>query len=201
MATMVRPAVPLAAPVAARLRQAAAREFAALGFENASLNRIVANAGIAKSSLYHHIGGKQALLEDLLAALAGAVEEALQQLDPAPLTAATFWDAGAAALEDVMRVGRQHPELLEIAPLMHGPHGAEALLELRVSAIGRVGGYLEQGQQLGVVRGDLPPDLLAEVAVATLLAIDAWALATDPQNSEATARIALIMLRTSLEAA
>lgn len=195
---MPRPAAPLDPVLAARLRQAAAREFAALGFEHASLNRIVASAGISKSSLYHYIGGKQALLDDLLAALTGAVEEALRELDPAPLTADTFWDAATAALGDIARVGEQHPELHAIGPFVHGPDGADTLLGLRAAGVARVRDYLERGQQLGAVRSDLPADLLAEIALATLLAIDAWALAG---SSDTTARTALTMLRTSLEAA
>ncbi len=179
---------------------AAAREFAALGFDGASLNRIVASAGIAKSSLYHHIGGKQALLDDLLEALSGAVEDALRRLDSATLSTATFWAAAAAAIDDLTQVGEQHPELLEFASLVHGPDGVEALARLRAGALARVRDYLERGQHLGVVRSDLPAGLLAEIAVATLVAVDAWVL-TDPAGSEAAARIALTMLHTSLEAA
>ena len=196
---MSRPHRPLDPAVAARVRLAAAREFSALGFKHASLNRIVTNAQISKSSLYHHIGSKQALLNDLLSSLTTVVDEALQLLDPERLTATTFWPVAEAGLADIVRAGEEHPELGVVASLVYQPDGDVALRQLRTLGVGRVRAYLERGQQLGMIRRDQPAALLAEIAIATLLAIDAWALTATGDATPGAALSALTALRTALE--
>lgn len=52
-----------------RLVQAALAEFAEVGFEQASLNRILEAAGMSKGQFYHHFDGKQSLYLALIAQL------------------------------------------------------------------------------------------------------------------------------------
>jgi AcrR family transcriptional regulator len=56
----------------APLLQSALRQFAQVGFDGASLQRIAADAGLSKSSVLYHFGSKEALLD---AALRPAVED------------------------------------------------------------------------------------------------------------------------------
>jgi AcrR family transcriptional regulator len=56
----------------APLLESALRQFAAVGFEGASLQRIAADAGMSKSSVLYHFASKEALLD---AALRPAVED------------------------------------------------------------------------------------------------------------------------------
>jgi AcrR family transcriptional regulator len=56
----------------APLLQSALRQFAAVGFEGASLQRIATDAGLSKSSVLYHFASKEALLD---AALRPAVED------------------------------------------------------------------------------------------------------------------------------
>ena len=56
----------------APLLQSALRQFAAVGFEGASLQRIASDAGLSKSSVLYHFASKEALLD---AALRPAVDE------------------------------------------------------------------------------------------------------------------------------
>lgn len=193
---MSRPRVPLAPETLARLRVAAAEEFGSLGFDRASLNRVVESAGLAKSSLYHHVGGKQALFDDLVAFLHEIVDD-LTLPDPASLTADGYWDAAQHAAADLERIGVERPETRAVASALSGPHSAAALRTLRdrVSVYAR--DFLTRGQELGVVRRDIPADLLADMAVAALLAIDAWALARTDAGDDS--RSALRMLRRMME--
>jgi AcrR family transcriptional regulator len=56
----------------APLLQSALRQFAAVGFDGASLQRIAADAGLSKSSVLYHFASKEALLD---AALRPAVDD------------------------------------------------------------------------------------------------------------------------------
>jgi AcrR family transcriptional regulator len=56
----------------APLLQSALRQFAAVGFEGASLQRIASDAGLSKSSVLYHFASKEALLD---AALRPAVKD------------------------------------------------------------------------------------------------------------------------------
>lgn len=176
---MARPSAPLGSEHRRRLYLAAVDEFATLGFERASLNRIVEASGIAKSSFYHHVGSKQALFDDLLVFLAELAGQ-ISRPDPASLTAANFWDAALDALKSFEQVESAHPELRDLAALVYTPNGAGALQRVRIALIDAVGVYLARGQELGVVRADLPAGLLAEVATSVLTSFDAWALTHDP---------------------
>ena len=75
----------------APLLESALRQFAAMGFEGASLQRIAGDAGLSKSSVLYHFASKEALLEaalrpavddlhGLLGELAGLVDDAARQL-------------------------------------------------------------------------------------------------------------------------
>jgi AcrR family transcriptional regulator len=74
-----------------RLFAVAAQEFAAWGFEQASLNRILEAAQMGKSSAYYYFEDKA----DLFGAVIEHARECLHldelTIDPATLTAETFW--------------------------------------------------------------------------------------------------------------
>lgn len=185
------------ADAAARLRTAAAEEFGAHGFERASLNRIVEASGLSKSSVYHHVGGKRVLYDDLVTFVVDLVDM-IPPDDAAALTRDDFWTAADAALAALDELEAAHPEIRAVASLLYGPHGATALAPLRARLADRVSAFLERGQELGVVRSDIPSGLLAEVTVAALTSIDAWALAHDGDPRSAASQ-ALGMLRHALE--
>lgn len=66
------------------LKQAALVEFAAHGYEGASLQEIASKAGYTKANLLYHFGSKQGLFEQAVLEALGAFEElvdSLQHLD------------------------------------------------------------------------------------------------------------------------
>jgi len=69
----------------APLLESALRQFAAVGFDGASLQRIAAEAGLSKSSVLYHFASKEALLDAALRPavedLAGVVEEMVAVTD------------------------------------------------------------------------------------------------------------------------
>lgn len=88
---MARTPKPLDPQREARLLRAAAEAFLADGFEHASLNRIIKNAGIAKSSSYHYFGGKRALYDHLLKTFRTHLNSRLISMDLDSLTRENFW--------------------------------------------------------------------------------------------------------------
>ncbi len=60
-----------------RILNAALGEFAAKGFEDASTNRIVQEAGISKGALFHYFGNKKKLFDYLMVFSASQVKEQL----------------------------------------------------------------------------------------------------------------------------
>ncbi|MDO5093331.1 MAG: TetR family transcriptional regulator [Propionibacteriaceae bacterium] len=173
---MARPAAPIQPQALARLHLAAAQEFGALGLEHASLNRILAASGMAKSSFYHRYQGKRALYDELIARVHGVVERALSQLDSDVTSAEEFWGSACRAVAELEQAATDHPELATAAALLYRADAAAELSGLRRDLADKLRRRLAQGQQLGAVRTDLPLSLLTDLTVAMMLALDAWTL-------------------------
>ncbi|MCB0910212.1 MAG: TetR/AcrR family transcriptional regulator [Propionibacteriaceae bacterium] len=187
---MPRIAQPLDAGRRQQLHAVAAEEFLTHGYERASLNRIIDRAGIAKSSFYYYFEDKRALHADLVAHLERTVREALHLPRIERLTADGFWSAAEGLVADLARVLERTPELATVARVLYGagPEGASPeLARLMADARGWVARALTRGQELGVVRRDLPPELLARLAMAVFVELDRWALENfeDPRTGRA----------------
>ncbi len=202
---MPRVAQPLDAGRRQRLHAVAAEEFVAHGYERASLNRIIERAGIAKSSFYHYFEDKRALYADLVARLERTVREGLRDPGIDRLTADEFWPAVEELVRGLAGVLDEAPELATVARVLYGAGPTEASPELA--------GLLEDartwaergirhGQDLAVVRRDLPPDLLARLVLAVFVELDRWALEHfDDPLTPATADTTLRMLFATLRGA
>jgi AcrR family transcriptional regulator len=142
---------------------AALDEFAAYGFYDASLNRVIEAAGISKGSMYYYFDDKEDLFahvvrvefERLFAAL-GAVA-----LPPEPGPDA-FWSAVQAYYLDAMAAMAARPQL---AALVRGwlaasdnPALQRAQHDMEQEILPGVERVLAMGQAAGAVRDDLPPD-------------------------------------------
>lgn len=184
---------------------AAATEFASHGYQAASVNRIVAAAGISKGSLYYYFDDKADLF-------ATAVQQATANWltdagVPAPddLSAGTFWNA----LRDLMR---RSLDLLDsdrwYAPLVRAlPRFRREPDAIRLAAdIGRdeFRVLLARGQDLGVVRRDTPLPLLLHAAMAVDEAGERWLLdhwdALSPDERIAFADVVIDLIRDMLHA-
>lgn len=114
----VKPAEPggLSPDKRRRVLDAAIREFADRGFENASTNKIVKEAGISKGLLFHYFGSKKALY---LKALDNCIERSLDYFkknwhegSPDPITRFFEW----SALK--VRMYREYPVIYQLGVLM-----------------------------------------------------------------------------------
>ncbi len=200
---MARPHQPLDETRAARLLLAAADEFVAHGFDQASLNRIIATAGMAKSSFYHYFADKRALYDHLLARLGSHFEAQRARLDRDGLTRDTFWPELDASLRGLGAAAAHEPVQRALSRLFHahGDHD-DGFGALRRQLHEGLRAVLRRGQELGAVRADLPIELVAELAAGWLFALDRWAAdqPVDPEGDAAAvaADRALLVLMDAL---
>jgi AcrR family transcriptional regulator len=166
------------------IRQAAVDEFAARGFHDASLNRIIEAAGISKGSMYYHFDGKEDLyayvaraeLEQLFARVGPA--PALQQADPE-----VFW---AALTDYYLRLMTALTDAPQLAALLRGGFTAStsavqrAQQELERLVLPWIYRTLAAGQRVRAVRSDVPSTLLIAVILGMGQAMDVWLMTQQP---------------------
>ncbi|MEE8277410.1 MAG: TetR/AcrR family transcriptional regulator [Thermoanaerobaculia bacterium] len=159
-----------------RLLQAAAQEFAAAGFQKASLGRIAEGAGVSKPALYYYFEDKA----DLFVTVVREAWERLspQKLDLATLDAGTFWPALEGLRDANLAQCREEPWLVAVGRLAYSPPQeagpASAVAEMFEGARAFLRAVLRRGQELGTVRGDLPDELLITMLTAADTAADHW---------------------------
>lgn len=178
---MSRPARPLAAPKAQRLRSAAADAFGRDGLDGASLNQILGRAKMGKGSFYHHFADKAALHDWVTEDLSRALLAQVRPPSLETLTAATFQAELSALLERAARTTVTQPELMNLGRMFHTAADLDAdraIAKVRVTVIAWIAKALQTGRTRGVVRQDLPIELLTTWVIASLTAIDQWMLTT-----------------------
>ncbi len=156
----------------AQLLDPAEAEFAAHGFEGASLNRILAAASMSKGQAYYYIDDKAdlyvAVIDRALDRLAASLAFELRP----PRDADDYWRQVADLFARVSLAFVAEPGLAELA---RGVHDAEAALAgPRVRLRDALHGLVAAGQPVGAVRADVPTDLLVEAVFGAARGIDRW---------------------------
>ncbi|MCG6926565.1 MAG: TetR/AcrR family transcriptional regulator [Acidobacteria bacterium] len=185
-----------------RLLQAAAQEFAAEGFEKASLGKIAEGAGVSKPSLYYYFEDKA----DLYVTVVREAWERLspeKQLDVGSLSRDSFWPALEALVGQNVAMCRDEPWLTAVGKLAYhppkegAPAGAVAAIFEEARAFQQ--GLLRRGQALGTVRNDLPEELLISMLTAADAAADHWMVdhweQLGPEEAERISRVVFGAIR------
>ena len=159
---------------------AATVEFADLGLDDASFNRIIAQAGISKGAMYYYFDDKLDLyttvLKDALVQKMSVVGEmfSADSLDQE----LGYWAQYQAMSLRVLTWVREHPEVAALAEslLRLDPHlvADGQLAELYAEAYAQWEGFITAGQALGTVRTDLPLELLLTVTFSMGETMDKW---------------------------
>ena len=204
---MVRPRFAKLPPAQQQAILAAAlEEFAAHGFHDASLNRVIDSAGISKGSMYYYFDGK----EDLYAHVARVeLERMFARLGPFDIPAVINPDAFWSSLENYYL---QLMSALEAAPqlsaLIRGwiassatPAMQQIQRELETAVIPWMERVLADGQRIGAVRTDLPSGLLIAIAAGMGQAMDTWLLTQPSEDADLPRLIGALvgMIRRALE--
>jgi AcrR family transcriptional regulator len=195
------------APVEKReaILEAAAKEFAEHGYEDASVNRIILAAGFSKGSFYYYFDDKGDLAAAVIERHTRENLDLLNQLRE-PRSAEEFWSEVArfieigserlrqaphATLDSMMRLGTalsRHPELL-------GLLSNSLMADVMATAIA----FWTRGQKLGAVRSDLSPTQLIALFQDTKLSLIRIMLPSDHAPSieqvEAFVRVHMDLIR------
>lgn len=167
---------------------AAAAEFAERGYGSASVNRIVERAGSSKGQLYYYFQDKEdlfvtvleAAIERLLAETGmvsegGGLEEWLEDLD-----ADGYWDALRESVRGSLSLLHSDAWYVRLARAFYRlrtePEARAATGRVLEGTRDLATALLGRGRELGVIREDLPLDLLVEVYMAMDQAGDRWML-------------------------
>lgn len=163
-----------------RILEAAAKEFAAHGFDGASMNQILDTAGISKGAAYYYFDDKADLFATTVLHYS---QELMAELsyDLSQFTAVNFWDELTAVYQQQFTGYMERPWVFGVAKaggsltaemLQEGP-----LVELWQQAQFLLAQLIQRGRELGVIRDDMPEDLLLMLLIAVDDAHDRWLFA------------------------
>ena len=163
----------------------ASEEFAARGYEKASLNSIIARCGMSKGAMYYYFSDKDDLyktvLEDFLTNLfeiwsgeAGDKHRLFAEAE----TPEAYWEEWVAHYRRSLHHYQKNPVYGEMFDrcLRNRASGTShpALTEVAEQIREWIATVLRLGKQLGAVRDDLPEGLLLESAFGMLEGFDRW---------------------------
>ncbi|MEO8095709.1 MAG: TetR/AcrR family transcriptional regulator [Pseudolysinimonas sp.] len=177
---------------------AALDEFAARGFHEASLNRVIEAAGISKGSLYYYFDGK----EDLFAYVAQTQLGGLVgQVGPLPDLGAGDADAFWSILEDYyLRLSSALLASPQLAAFLRvwstaskHPEFQQATGEMEQASLPWIALALEAGHRVGAVRDDVPDTLLMAAVLGMGEAMDFWLMAQQPDDDALPGVIATLI--------
>ncbi len=161
-----------------RLFQSAAEEFAEHGYDAASLNRIIEKAGIGKSSLYYYFDDKADLFTTIVERAVAMLIKEIGGFDPGSLTSENYWDELERLCRAVTELSARNAWYVRLGRLFYQLRGnrREGAATDRTfrAARGWIQSLIERGQELGVVRTDLPSTLLVEATLGLGEAVDRW---------------------------
>ena len=185
---------------------AALDEFAAHGFHDASLNRIITAAGISKGSMYYYFDGKEDLFAHVVRVeFRRLFAEVGTVAPPNDRDPEVFWSAVQAYYLDsaTKLAARPQPAALVRAWLAASDNPAlrQAQQEMEQDVLPWIDRVLAAGQAIGAIRTDLPSGLLIAVALGMGRAMDTWLMTQALDDDTLSPLISALvgMLRRALE--
>jgi AcrR family transcriptional regulator len=180
------------------IRRAALEEFAAHGFNGASLNRIIDTAQISKGSMYYYFDGKEDVYAYVARAELGGLFDAAGPFPiPTARTPEAFW---SELSDDYLRIVGALASSPQVAALARGwvaasanPALQRAQKEMEAAVLPWFEKTLVAGQRARAVRKDVPLDFLIALVFGMGQAIDTWFL-TQQLDDEALRKLVPVFL-------
>jgi AcrR family transcriptional regulator len=158
--------------------QAAGEEFADRGFEAASINRIIDRSGMSKGSVYYYFDDKADLFATVIERSAQRFMDEMGWFSVEVLGPNEFWDSILLLTRRSVEAVRRDDWWVRLSRTFHrlGSTPQEAIVLKRLADFGRElwRGIIQRGQAIGVVRTDLPVDLLVAIALGADFGGDQW---------------------------
>jgi AcrR family transcriptional regulator len=189
-----------------RLLEAAAEEFAARGYDTASLNKLIERIGLSKGQFYYYFDDKA----DLFATVLGwAWDRAIPAggLDVSRLDTDSFWPALRRLSSESRRTAQSWPWFAGLFRHLVRPPDDPAvrrLLSERIEQARHIQfAIVRRGQELGCIRRDVPDDLLLALMFEFGMAFRRWYLdhwdSLTPDRREHLAAFGFDAIRRMLE--
>lgn len=160
------------------LFEAATKEFAKNGFDGASLNQILKQSGMSKSSLYYYFDDKADLFVTLVERTAALLFKHVGHFDLDELTADNFWNYFEERYGQAVTFISNNGWVIRFGAIFYAlrgdPKRGSATNRLFHTARSWVEAIIRKGQSLGLVRKDLPESLLVDSTMGLLESLDRW---------------------------
>jgi AcrR family transcriptional regulator len=156
-----------------RLFAVATEAFVRDGYERASLNAILAKAGVGKSTFFYYFVDKEDLFASMIEAAVARIVPAVGRFE-LPASPRHFWRQGRAFIERWGHAAASEPGFLGLLRAMQplrrtaSSRLAQVMGEVRLA----YRALLVRGVQLGVVRDDIDVDTLIALTDAIDVALD-----------------------------
>lgn len=160
-----------------RILETAATRFAAKGFDGTSLNGLIEDLNISKGSFYYYFDDKADLFST---AVDHAWEVLLPEgaLDLGAFDGENYWPALQELMRGARARARANPWIAGFTRLIYDPPDhpeiRKALSELFTKAREFQAELIRRGQEFGVVRNDMPIELLQALLIGADEAGDRW---------------------------
>ncbi len=160
------------------LLDAAAREFATYGFEQASINRILEQAQMSKGAAYYYFEDKVDLFGTVIQYVIEFLDLSKLEVDLAKLTPGNFWSVVAALRRVPLLRSFERPWLFRVMNVAAQVSLSTAEQEPLAAIIQQINSLtmslIKRGQEIGVIRTDVPDELLFTWLLALDQASDSW---------------------------
>lgn len=161
------------------LVQVAAAEFAASGYHEASLNRIVAACGMSKSSFYYVIDSKQDLFQFVVREIVREIAEKVIIPAPDEFSGAEFWTRLEQFYSRLVELSERDEQTLMLGRMFYGdqPDSTSDPIGGTLAAVREwVESLLAVGRSCGAIRRDLPEALQYSLILRLLQVFDEWTI-------------------------
>lgn len=159
-----------------RVIDAALDEFAENDFEAASLNNIIARAGISKGSMYHYFANKEDLYDYLIERVLETKEIFLKQALAGlgkPIAEMSFFEnlefQMVASVDFAVQYYREHQLSVHLQNMAEGPLKERLFGDLRIAFEDYVKAMVDEAIQAGEIRDDFDKDFVIRILRFTLM--------------------------------
>ncbi|MCW4458054.1 TetR/AcrR family transcriptional regulator [Microbacterium sp. MPKO10] len=163
----------------AQLVRTAAREFAGSGYQRASLNAIIRDCGLSKSSFYNILDSKLALYDLVVTDISRQLSRELDLPAPATFADGDFWQKIVDVIVTLTQVLTNDDVYADLAQMLYDtqpPDEQNEAARVLASASQWISDVVRAGREAGAVRDDLPISLQGELAFTMLRTFDEWSV-------------------------